>query len=89
MRRRYQHLSQCKNDVDDHETRRGGALIMGGDQVHPTATALDYRQRFREPYKFAHPEREGAKKTQVFLIPGDHDWYALALMRCTAKKASL
>lgn len=56
---------------------RGRALIMGGDQVYPDATADDYKHRMREPYGFAFPDsdKQGADHPPVFLIPGNHDWY--------------
>lgn len=63
--------------VDDQELPRGGALVMGGDEVYPLATQDDYLRRMRRPYRFAFPntEEEGAPHPLVFMIPGNHDWY--------------
>ena len=58
------------------ETRRGRILIMGGDQVYPAASRVDYRDRTVGPYRAALPfladEREAP---HLFAIPGNHDWY--------------
>lgn len=56
---------------------RGQVLLMGGDQVYPTATREEYKRRFRDPYAMAFPNsREpGAEHPWLFLIPGNHDWY--------------
>ena len=42
-------LAQPSLTVNGYETQRGSALIMGGDQVYPTATGDDYRTRMRQP----------------------------------------
>ena len=36
-------------------TQRGKLLLMGGDQVYPTATREEYRNRMRGPYRSALP----------------------------------
>ena len=58
------------------ETRRGRILIMGGDQVYPAASHVEYRQRTVGPYRAALPfiADEGAAP-HLFAIPGNHDWY--------------
>lgn len=55
---------------------RASALIMGGDEVYPTATRDEYNIKTRAPYQFAFP-RHGAKQSRprVLAIPGNHDWY--------------
>ena len=58
----------------EYETERGSLLVFGGDEVYPTASRKQYKQRTVEPYRTAlrygeppHPD--------VFAIPGNHDWY--------------
>ena len=59
-----------------HETRRGRLLVLGGDQVYPTAKRDEYRDRFRGPYRAAlscvTPVEEAP---HLFAVPGNHDWY--------------
>jgi hypothetical protein len=68
-------LAQPNLNVDGHETRRGSALVMGGDQVYPTAEGDEYRIRMRKPYAFAFPGHETPEPTPLLLLPGNHDWY--------------
>jgi len=61
--------------IDGHDLARGEALIMGGDQVYPTSTSIDYLDRLFWPYGLALPPRPGGRDLPVFMIPGNHDWY--------------
>lgn len=56
---------------------RGQVLIMGGDQVYPTATREEYDRRMKAPYAAAFPDskKPDARHPLLFLIPGNHDWY--------------
>lgn len=55
---------------------RGRFLVLGGDQVYPTASHDEYEHRFIGPYRAAFPWRtEGQRPADLFLIPGNHDWY--------------
>jgi len=58
------------------DTERGRILVMGGDQVYPTATRTDYEDRLIGPYRAALPcvEPESAAP-HLYTIPGNHDWY--------------
>ena len=60
-----------------YETRRGHILVLGGDEVYPTATRIEYRDRFIGPYTAALPyvNEEEEQAPHVFAIPGNHDWY--------------
>lgn len=58
----------------EHQTRRGELLIFGGDQVYPTASRKQYKQRLVEPYRTALRYSE-SPSPEVFAIPGNHDWY--------------
>jgi hypothetical protein len=55
-------------------TPRGRVLILGGDEVYPTASIDSYRNRFEGPYRAALPHTEGDSPA-MFAIPGNHDWY--------------
>ncbi|MDQ3823489.1 MAG: metallophosphoesterase [Actinomycetota bacterium] len=54
---------------------RGHVLLMGGDQVYPTASREEYENRLIGPYRAALPWVEPAKAPYLFAIPGNHDWY--------------
>jgi hypothetical protein len=56
------------------ETRRGGILVLGGDQVYPTAKETAYEDRFAGPYRAALPW-SGKPNPTLLAIPGNHDWY--------------
>jgi hypothetical protein len=58
------------------ETPRGAILIMGGDEVYPTASRLEYEQRTVGPYRAALPfVADEARAPHLFAVPGNHDWY--------------
>lgn len=71
-------LAQETLALDDggvtRETRRGQILVMGGDQVYPTATFEEYRNRLLQPYTAALPCVQG-DEPRLFVVPGNHDWY--------------
>ncbi len=73
-------LAMPKLDLSQREsqwrasTRRGDVLVMGGDQVYPTANFVTYRHRLIGPYRSAFPAVEGPAP-DLFAIPGNHDWY--------------
>jgi hypothetical protein len=53
-------------------------LILGGDQVYPTASREAYDTRFLGPFDEAYEEaaRTSAQPMpDVYAIPGNHDWY--------------
>jgi len=61
---------------------RGRLLVLGGDQVYPTATIEEYDNRFRYPFDEAYAPGgvkrwvEGsAEAPDLYAIPGNHDWY--------------
>jgi hypothetical protein len=56
---------------------RGQVLVMGGDQVYPTASREEYDNRLIGPFEEAYrldpwPKH---KRPALFAIPGNHDWY--------------
>jgi hypothetical protein len=57
-------------------TERGRILVMGGDQVYPTATRTAYEDRLIGPYTAALPcVLEESEAPHLYAIPGNHDWY--------------
>ena len=48
-------------------------LIMGGDQVYPSATKEEYEDRLVGPYRAALPW--SWTERHLYAIPGNHDWY--------------
>jgi hypothetical protein len=53
---------------------RNRVLVLGGDQVYPSASARTYEDRWKGPYRAALPELGPASPT-IYAIPGNHDWY--------------
>src|SRR5690242_11768627 len=62
--------------VDSHPLPRGEVLVLGGDQVYPTASGQQYEDRFKGPFRAALPEppSEGPQP-RLYAVPGNHDWY--------------
>lgn len=52
---------------------RGSVLVLGGDEVYPTASAGNYDDRMKGPYRAALPAATPAP--MMVAIPGNHDWY--------------
>ena len=61
-------------DGANHATQRGRVLVMGGDQVYPTASIRDYENKTVGPYRAALPFVDG-RHPHLYVIPGNHDWY--------------
>jgi hypothetical protein len=56
----------------------GKFLVLGGDQVYPTATREEYRRRLVDPCTVAFRTVRGAAADDapdLFALPGNHDWY--------------
>lgn len=69
-------LAQETLECDGQKTKRGEVLIMGGDQVYPTASREEYANRLQGPYEAAFPKNpEDNDRPALFAIPGNHDWY--------------
>ncbi|HEX8409041.1 MAG TPA: metallophosphoesterase [Thermoanaerobaculia bacterium] len=65
---------------ENHQTKRGDFVVLGGDQVYPTAARDEYQHRFIGPYRAAlpyvqHNETAGKFAPAMFALPGNHDWY--------------
>ncbi len=66
---------KLKPEGCDSHTERGRILILGGDEVYPTAKREEYQDRFIGPYQSAMPRVDGEDPPDLFAIPGNHDWY--------------
>lgn len=84
-------LARPSLSLGGQETRRGEVLIMGGDQVYPSATRQAYWTRLVEPYAAALPKPEVKEAPHLFAIPGNHDWYdgLTSFMRLFGQKRTL
>ena len=56
------------------QLNRGAVLVLGGDEVYPTASRAEYQRRFVAPFGAAMPEAP-EPRPKLFAIPGNHDWY--------------
>ncbi|MDH3230927.1 MAG: metallophosphoesterase [Alphaproteobacteria bacterium] len=52
-----------------------GVVVMGGDQVYPTASRDEYAERLVAPFDEAAKTIPKRKKADLYAIPGNHDWY--------------
>jgi hypothetical protein len=69
-------LAQPQLTVEGVRLPRGRVLIMGGDQVYPTASKSQYEDRFKGPYRAALPAAPPDGPAPVlYALPGNHDWY--------------
>ncbi|NVJ07020.1 metallophosphoesterase [Myxococcus sp. AM001] len=59
---------------EPHATQRGRLLVFGGDGVYPGASREVYDERLVQPYEAA-MRRSHAPSPDLFVIPGNHDWY--------------
>ncbi|MFQ5630113.1 MAG: metallophosphoesterase, partial [bacterium] len=65
-----------ERDSELYQTQRGNILIMGGDEVYPTATREEYQNRLVGPYRSALPcVLDDDSAPHLYAIPGNHDWY--------------
>jgi hypothetical protein len=68
-------LAQPSLPFDKSELPRGSVLLLGGDQVYPTASAEAYEDRFKGPFAAALPRSEAGSEPDMYATPGNHDWY--------------
>ncbi len=61
-------------DVQQLVLPRGDVLVLGGDQVYPTASGRAYGDRWKGPYTAALPAPTPATP-DLYALPGNHDWY--------------
>ncbi len=60
-------------EVGHRRLPHGAFLLLGGDEVYPSASKEDYRDRLVGPLEAALPA--DAPRRHLFAIPGNHDWY--------------
>jgi hypothetical protein len=68
-------LAQPSITVGEADLPRGKVLLLGGDQVYPTATPEAYEDRFKGPFAAALPRSQPGHEPEMFATPGNHDWY--------------
>ena len=70
-------LATPQLDVDgaDEPLPLARILVMGGDQVYPTASREDYQTKLVAPFDEAARGRTWDPKPHVYAVPGNHDWY--------------
>ena len=83
-------LAQQELGVGPARLPRGDLLVMGGDQVYPTASGQRYEDRCKGPYQAALPtaDGDGRPAPTLFALPGNHDWYdgLTAFLRLFARR---
>jgi len=82
-------LAQDQLDVAGVPLPRGDLLVLGGDQVYPTASGQRYEDRFKGPYRAALPTcPANGRQPTMFALPGNHDWYdgLTAFLRLFARR---
>ena len=70
--------------------QQGRFVVLGGDQVYPTASRDEYEHRFLGPYRAAYPwDRQPYH--HLYALPGNHDWYdgltSFLRLFCQTRKA--
>lgn len=57
---------------------RGRFLLLGGDEVYPSASRKNYEQRFVRVYEaaaYSETPPDKISATHLYAVPGNHDWY--------------
>ncbi|BCJ65038.1 metallophosphoesterase family protein [Polymorphospora rubra] len=67
-------LGRPELEIDGRRLPRGQMLLMGGDQVYPTASGSAYEDRCKGPYQAALPG-SAEPRPSLYAVPGNHDWY--------------
>jgi len=68
-------VAQPSLKVGESDLPRGRILLLGGDQVYPTAAPETYEDRFKGPFAAALPHSPLGQEPHMFATPGNHDWY--------------
>ncbi|MGH8896351.1 MAG: metallophosphoesterase [Egibacteraceae bacterium] len=70
-------VAQRKLGLQDRDETlpRASVLVLGGDEVYPVADATEYEDRFVGPYQAALPWTREPENPELFVLPGNHDWY--------------
>ena len=68
-------LAQESLDAGGERLPRARVLLLGGDQVYPSADPVAYEDRFIGPFAAALPKSDAVDKPDLYALPGNHDWY--------------
>lgn len=69
-------LAEPALNINGQQLSRGNVLVLGGDQVYPTASREEYRDKFEGPYTAALPCVPNEERAPcLYAVPGNHDWY--------------
>ena len=72
-------VTQPSWPIEGQDLPRGQLLVLGGDQIYPTASAEEYQNRFLHPFDEAYrqlsPPAAAGKMPDLYAVPGNHDWY--------------
>lgn len=68
-------LAEDRLEIDGNTLPHGRVLVMGGDQSYPVASRDEYLCRLEAPYYSLHPYSPGNDPRDLFVLPGNHDWY--------------
>jgi len=67
-------LAQPSLHTGGRELPRAKVLLLGGDQVYPSAAAQAYEDRFEGPFRSALPQTAAGSEPHMYVTPGNHDW---------------
>jgi len=67
--------AQPSLEVGGTVLQRGHVLLLGGDQVYPSAEPETYEDRFKGPFACALPRSDPGREPHMYALPGNHDWY--------------
>lgn len=73
--RKFTYTDRETKQKREAETKRGDVLVFGGDEVYPTASRQEYKDRLLAPYQTALRNTPTGASPHVFALPGNHDWY--------------
>ncbi|MDQ3676565.1 MAG: metallophosphoesterase [Actinomycetota bacterium] len=68
-------LAQPGLEIGGVTLPRGNVLLLGGDQVYPSAEPETYEDRFKGPFRAALPQSDPGSEPHMYATPGNHDWY--------------
>ena len=68
-------LAQPSLTVDESDLPRGEVLLLGGDQVYPSATPGGLRGPLQGPVRRRAAALGARREPEMFATPGNHDWY--------------
>jgi len=68
-------LAQPALQAGEETLPRGRILLLGGDEVYPSASPEQYEDRFIGPFAAALPKNGHPDKPDMYALPGNHDWY--------------